>query len=158
MIYQGFDNWADVQSQFSTDAPEPEQVLLARYTYEDYEGDALVIFSNGGALFMVTGSHCSCYGLEGQWEPEETTPEVLRSLRYCQDAAFLERLAHWENGPDLLTWKPPTLVATGLPLTDELRRLFQPWGNLTGLRVEGADIVAEFGTVTVRFIVGSVVS
>lgn len=28
-------------------------------------------------LYEVNGSHCSCYGLEGQWEEEETTVEAL---------------------------------------------------------------------------------
>ena len=26
----------------------------------------------------MNGSHCSCYGLEGQWEPEETDLEAIR--------------------------------------------------------------------------------
>jgi hypothetical protein len=25
----------------------------------------------------VNGSHCSCHGLEGQWEPEETSMKAL---------------------------------------------------------------------------------
>ena len=29
-------------------------------------------------MWEVNGAHCSCYGLEGQWEPEETTVEALR--------------------------------------------------------------------------------
>lgn len=27
---------------------------------------------------MVRPPHCSCYGLEDQWEPEETTLEALK--------------------------------------------------------------------------------
>ena len=52
-------------------------VLLAYYCYESYEGDAFVLFEKDGQLFEVNGGHCSCYGLEGQWEPEETTREAL---------------------------------------------------------------------------------
>lgn len=52
-------------------------VLFASYTYRDYEGDAFVLFRKDGKLFEVNGGHCSCYGLEGQWEPEETTIEAL---------------------------------------------------------------------------------
>ena len=52
-------------------------ILLATYTYEDYNGDAFVLFEKDGKLFEVNGGHCSCYGLEGQWEPEETTSEAL---------------------------------------------------------------------------------
>lgn len=31
-----------------------------------------------GKLFEVHGSHCSCYGFEGQFTPEETTIEALQ--------------------------------------------------------------------------------
>lgn len=53
-------------------------VLLASYNYECYSGDAFVLFEKDGKLYEVNGGHCSCYGLEGQWEPEETTVEALR--------------------------------------------------------------------------------
>ena len=35
-----------------------------------------------GKLFETHGSHCSCYGFEGQFEPEETTVEYLQSDRF----------------------------------------------------------------------------
>ena len=53
-------------------------ILLAIYTYEYYDGSAFVLFERGGRLYEVNGGHCSCYGLEGQWEPEETSVEALR--------------------------------------------------------------------------------
>ena len=53
------------------------EVLLAYYDYEDYTGLAFVLFRKDGKLYEVNGSHCSCYGLAGQWEPEETTVEAL---------------------------------------------------------------------------------
>jgi hypothetical protein len=31
-----------------------------------------------GTLFEVHGSHCSCYGFEGQFEPEETSLVALK--------------------------------------------------------------------------------
>lgn len=31
------------------------------------------------ALYEVSGSHCSCYGFEGQWEPSLTILEYLKS-------------------------------------------------------------------------------
>jgi hypothetical protein len=54
------------------------EILLADYRYEAYEGLAWVLYRKDGKLFEVHGSHCSCYGLEGQWEPEETTVESIR--------------------------------------------------------------------------------
>lgn len=56
---------------------EGATILLASYTYESYEGDSFVLFQLDGKLYEVNASHCSCYGLEGQWEPEETTKEAL---------------------------------------------------------------------------------
>lgn len=54
------------------------RILLASYTCENYDGSAFVLFERDGKLYEVNGNHCSCYGLEGQWEPEETTVESLR--------------------------------------------------------------------------------
>lgn len=54
------------------------EILLASYGTGNYEGDAFVLFRKGGKLFEVNGSHCSCYELEGQWRPEETTKEALQ--------------------------------------------------------------------------------
>ncbi|QYW02096.1 integrase [Stenotrophomonas phage Siara] len=53
-------------------------VLFAIYEQEAYEGSAFVLIGRDGKLFEVNGSHCSCMGLEGQWEEEETTVEALR--------------------------------------------------------------------------------
>jgi hypothetical protein len=87
-MFIGFDNWKDVSDQFTgtyswsdtkpTPIPEPEEVIVANYETASYEGHALVVFRNGEKFYTVDGSHCSCYGLEGQWEPEEyDTPELL---------------------------------------------------------------------------------
>lgn len=48
------------------------KIVFADYTYEDYSGDSYVLGYDKieGRWFEVHGSHCSCYGLEGQWEPE----------------------------------------------------------------------------------------
>jgi hypothetical protein len=85
-IYDGFKDWQDVVGEFSgpyewsgeskknaasKQIPEPEQVIVAAYTYEDYSGDAWVVYRDQGKYYTVDGGHCSCYGLEGQWEPEE---------------------------------------------------------------------------------------
>lgn len=35
-----------------------------------------------GALLEVHGSHCSCYGFEGQFTPEPTTLEYLKSNKF----------------------------------------------------------------------------
>jgi hypothetical protein len=35
-----------------------------------------------GKLYETHGSHCSCYGFEGQWNLEETTVEYLKSDKF----------------------------------------------------------------------------
>jgi len=52
-------------------------ILLASYGYENYSGDAFVLFEKDGKLYEVNAAHCSCYGLEDQWSPEETSVEAL---------------------------------------------------------------------------------
>lgn len=58
-------------------APSPEQVLFASYGTPAYEGYAAVIFERDGKLYEVGASHCSCRGLEEQWEPAEVTWPAL---------------------------------------------------------------------------------
>lgn len=53
-------------------------ILFAFYEYISYSGEAFVLFEQNGKLYEVNGSHCSCYGLEGQWVPEETTVEAIK--------------------------------------------------------------------------------
>ena len=54
------------------------KILLAWYGYECYDGQAFVLFERDGKLYEVNGGHCSCFGLEGQWEPERTSVKELR--------------------------------------------------------------------------------
>lgn len=56
-------------------------VLFGTYgSYGSYGGDAFVLLrrAGDGALLRVDASHCSCHGLEDQWEPEETSVAALR--------------------------------------------------------------------------------
>lgn len=72
-IFDGFNDWADVMSEFDVkeQEPAPDHVLLAWYGGGSYEGDAIVIYRRGPEYFINEGGHCSCYGLEGQWDPEK---------------------------------------------------------------------------------------
>ncbi len=76
MIY--FENWENQKKQGLMDDFEITEeelrgcrILFAYYLYESYEGDAYVLFKKDNKLYEVNGSHCSCNGLEDQWEPEE---------------------------------------------------------------------------------------
>lgn len=81
MIYSGdFSSWSDVRSYFEIDVAEPDQVLYAVYDCPDYEGYADVIYRVGDRFYWAHGSHCSCYGLEGQWDPEEYSQQELAEV------------------------------------------------------------------------------
>ena len=58
-------------------ALDDAEVYFANYEWEDYGGYAAVIFERDGKLWHVNGGHCSCHGLEDQWEPQETTWETI---------------------------------------------------------------------------------
>lgn len=55
-----------------------DKIIFADYTYECWTGDSHVVFiGKDGKMYEVHGCHCSCYGLEDQWEPEEATLEYF---------------------------------------------------------------------------------
>lgn len=58
--------------------PEDGQILFADYSSGGYDGHVRVIYQEpDGELKIVDGGHCSCYGLEDQWEPKPTTRAAL---------------------------------------------------------------------------------
>jgi hypothetical protein len=79
MFYGDFENEEDVFQNFSVSDADREGVgiFFAVYDTPPYEGYALVIFVRNGKFYVVEGSHCSCYGLEGQWTPDEVDLRVL---------------------------------------------------------------------------------
>ena len=62
-------------------------IIYASYSCDDYShGEAFVLFEKDGVLYEVNGSHCSCHGLEDQWDPEETSVAALRLRKRNNDA------------------------------------------------------------------------
>lgn len=57
--------------------PTENELLFASYGGGSYEGDAIMIWRRDGNLYEAHGSHCSCYGLENQFDAEETTVAAL---------------------------------------------------------------------------------
>jgi hypothetical protein len=74
-----FSSWDGVKREFRIDDEEPD-VVYAEYEQEYYEGWAWVVYRDGDNIYLVEGGHCSCYGLEGQWDPEEYTLETFISM------------------------------------------------------------------------------
>ena len=94
MFKENFDDAENVFHEFAvTDAQKAQvkHIIFATYGIDGYEGDAHVVFEGtDGKYYEVNGSHCSYYGLEDQWEPEETTLDyfldlVERKADYNQD-------------------------------------------------------------------------
>lgn len=80
-MYLGlFENKRDVEGNFRVNLDENTVILLAEYEYEEYSGSAYVLFYNklDSKLYEVIAGHCSCYGLEDQWNPEEVSIELIR--------------------------------------------------------------------------------
>lgn len=105
-MYSGyFSDAEDVFNSFCVPSEEQEgvRILFADYEQQDYDGTAFVFFLRRGKFYVVHGSHCSCYGLEEQWDPEEITIGEIRhfgensSSSYWQNGAILkavDRVAH----------------------------------------------------------------
>lgn len=88
-FYGSFENCDDIENEFGIELPPGMEIIYAEYNSGDYEGYAFVLYRQDGKMFEVNGYHCSCYGLEGQWEPEETFIEALRmKSKYMESAEF----------------------------------------------------------------------
>ena len=99
--------WPVVMEEFRMIEPQPDEVIYAGYTYEDYSGDAVVLYRNGEELFLVEGGHCSCYGLEDQWHPEEPyTREDLRAYLARIDPYCAQMIAAKAAGLAYLNGEP----------------------------------------------------
>ena len=61
--------------------PTNDEILFSVYACGSYEGESLVLYRSNGKLYLNEASHCSCYGLEGQWRPVEVVPEMLLRTR-----------------------------------------------------------------------------
>lgn len=70
---ESFANREDVFFSFQK-APDADiQICYASYETPPYEGYALVVYYRKSTkkYYEANGSHCSCYGLEGQWDGDE---------------------------------------------------------------------------------------
>lgn len=109
-----FTNNASILEDYDApeDALDGATVHLAWYGYGDYCGSSLVIFERNGKLYEVNGSHCSCFGLERQWKPEETSWDALSGydLRGAYDGSreaheSLQELVYKHRGRKLIASK-----------------------------------------------------
>jgi len=72
--YFGFDGWKGVAENFCADLGAEPEFVYAIYNQPAYEGRVDVVYCRDGKWWHVSGGHCSSYGLDNQWEPQETDP------------------------------------------------------------------------------------
>lgn len=59
-----------------------KEVLYMGGTFDDYQEDCTALFKcPDNKLWWVSGGHCSCYGYEDQWNPEETSVEAIARMK-----------------------------------------------------------------------------
>lgn len=63
---------------------ESFRILIAYESVGSWGCDSSSFFllEKDGKLFENHGGHCSCYGFEGQWAPEETSKESLLKRQF----------------------------------------------------------------------------
>jgi hypothetical protein len=95
IYYGNWDSFEDMKNSFEEEIPDTIEVIYASYSIDSYEGEAFVLFRQNGEYFEVNGSHCSCYGLEGQWSPERVDlPELIGRISRTKQ--------HYDGGDELL--------------------------------------------------------
>lgn len=79
MEIHGFDDLDNICKEFRIERSELDEyeVLFAQYGIDGWEGTSILFLTKEGKLFINDASHCSCYGLEGQFDPSETTKEAM---------------------------------------------------------------------------------
>lgn len=90
-VYDGFSDKQDIIYQFDIKDPTVLQdaiILMAIYETEWYQGDAFILYIEDGKLYEINGLHCSCYGLEDQWYPDEVLLEELAKNRFVDTHRF----------------------------------------------------------------------
>ncbi len=81
-IYNGdWEEKQDLESDFNIKLSDNIEIIYAFYENESYSGSAFILFKENNKLYEVHGAHCSCYGLEDQWDPEETSIEYLEKSK-----------------------------------------------------------------------------
>lgn len=61
------------------------EILIAYESVGSWGCDSsswFLLKQNSGELFEFSGSHCSCYGFEGQYDIESTSVEYLKSDKF----------------------------------------------------------------------------
>ena len=91
-------NWnssEDIFSDFGIKESDLEggKIIFGFYNCQEYEGYASVIIQMpDDSLKLVHGSHCSCYGLEDQWDMEDISVVLLNQMKWLGNSEVKEKL------------------------------------------------------------------
>jgi hypothetical protein len=88
-VYHG--NWSDLKSVRSDGwhVPKRAEVIFAKYDQDGYEGSAILVYKLDGKYYTCEGSHCSCYGIDESWSPEEyELPVLIAALEKRKGSAW----------------------------------------------------------------------
>lgn len=105
IFFEDFESIEQMAKEFEdpsvlTDLKDAD-ILVAWYECGGYEGSSLVVYVKDGKLYSNEASHCSCYDLEGQWAPTETTIEALKKCYYADQSAIRDvlwaRIEKWKQ-------------------------------------------------------------
>lgn len=78
-VYFEWNNREEMFKEFEQE-PLDVEILYAARGYGSYEGSAVVIYREDGQLYQVHAYHCSCYGLEGQWDKEAFSVKATKHI------------------------------------------------------------------------------
>lgn len=101
IYHEDFQCKEDIESQFDVSLPENCEILYASYEIDGCDGTATVIGRMDGELFEVHGCHCSCCGLEEQWDPEETSVAYFLQQAEVQEVRVIRR----DSYPTVEEWR-----------------------------------------------------
>ena len=106
VFLEGFDNLEAVHSGYSIDPAVTKgyDVVVAVYNHEGYEGDAYVLWHRDGQYYESFGSHCSCYGLEEQFDFQDTA-EVALKHRFLKGQPYGAQLLARQAVIDHFGWE-----------------------------------------------------
>lgn len=118
-----FEDWGSLAREFTFGynddsrevdfQPEPTYVY-AWYAYVEYSGDAVVIYSDDGVdFFVVEGSHCSCYGLEDQWDPSKHSLEEILKMTEPQKGKYYGLYGMAAVASDVRRWLKENNLSVG---------------------------------------------
>ena len=105
--YIGWTSLEEVKRSFfgddePDDFPTDDEIIVAWYDSELYDGSAFILFRRDGELFEVNAWHCSCCGVEGQWNPKMTSIVSLKMRRPAVFPFCIEYKGVYEKFVELL--------------------------------------------------------